>query len=134
MAIDYGRDTSVIDDVGPRDRLVSGRRNLANALARRLGTPRAALAEIDDDGDYGLDLRQLIGESLSPADERRWKADIAAECEKDSRVGAAVVSFTLTPATQALEIVIEIEPADGSAPFTLVLAISELTVEVLRVG
>jgi hypothetical protein len=133
MAIDYGTDTACVDDVGLRDTLVTGRRLVANALARRLGTPRGALAEIGDDPDYGLDVRLLIGANLGQADERRWESDIARECEKDPRVASAATTLTFEQATHSVTITIEIDPADDAAPFPLVISVDALTVDVLSV-
>jgi hypothetical protein len=130
----YGSDTDCAVDLPLRDAQVTGRKNLANALVRRLQTPRGALAEIEDDPDYGLDVRQLVGAGLTRAQVARWQAEIAAECAKDERVVSASVVLTFVREMQRITIEIEIMPVNESVPLTLVLAVAALTVEVMRIS
>ena len=64
---DIGTDLYCISDLDPAGRTVSGPEALAQAIARRLQTPRGALAAIGDDPDYGLDLRDYVGDDVGAA-------------------------------------------------------------------
>ena len=64
---DLGVDVFAVVDLDPAFRLVSGRVAHAQAIARRLGTPRGDLARIGDDPDYGTDLRAFVGDDEARA-------------------------------------------------------------------
>jgi hypothetical protein len=129
---DYGTDLAVVDDLPSRDAFVSGRLNVGYALARRLQTPRGALAAIGDDADYGLDIRQLVGAGLTDRQRAEWEAAIAAECRKDDRVDSALVTITSDIGTQTLTVDIAVTLVDDEEPFPFVLTVDKLTVEFLE--
>lgn len=123
---DFGVDISALPDLDFR--LQSGLPNLAEAVARRLMTPRGGLFY---DPDYGLDLRQYLNEALT--DEVRYEIEtlVAAECEQDERILAANATVVEgPPQARALRILIELETAEG--PFRLLLGVNAVSVEVLR--
>jgi hypothetical protein len=125
-----GVDFDVLSNFPKSMVLVSGRRNLANALARRLQTPAGFLAAaFDGDPDYGFDVRSRLNQSDSPAELGALEADIKAEVEKDERVLSAEVAVAFTFATGTLEVEIEVE--DGEGPFELVLTVSALSTELV---
>jgi hypothetical protein len=128
---DYGTDLAVVDDLPARDAFVSGRLNVGYALARRLQTPRGALAAIGDDADYGLDVRQLVGAGLTDRQRAEWEAAIAAECRKDDRVDSATVTLTSDLSTQTLTIDIAVMLVDDNESFSFVLTVDQLTVAFL---
>lgn len=105
---------------------VSGRTLLAEALVRRLVTPRGTLI---DDADYGTDVRRWINDDV---DDRiiagTVAAEIDAELQKDERVrrSTTTASFTNGLLTTTTSII------DASGPFRLVLRISDVTIEVLE--
>lgn len=118
-----GTDISGVSDLTPSLEVVSGRRALIEAIARRLITPRGGLFY---DQGYGYDVRQyLSGITASPS---AIAAGIVAECEKDERVdqASAAVSFIGT------SLVANIAIADGGGPFSFVLSVSQVTVEILK--
>lgn len=120
---DLGSDFSCVDDVGPSLAVVSGRRALINSIARRLITPRGGLFYAPD---YGYDTRQFLsGITAAPS---AIAAGVVAEAEKDERVdqASAVVTFVGNTLNIRLEI------ADGGGPFTFVLSIDKVTVEILK--
>ena len=125
MTVDYGTDVSWFPDVTPNLSLTSGNRTLAEALYRRLSTPRGWFAW---DPDYGLDVRGLVNETLNPNNVSAWQRQIAAECEKDERVLTASVVITQTSQT-TVSISIAIEGANG--PLTLVLGVSNVGLAML---
>lgn len=127
MATDYGTDVSALPDLDPTFALRSGRAVVGEAVARRLSTPRGSLPY---DDDYGFDLRELLGASLSPADVSRVQSAIVAEAEKDERVRGARAQLTFAPTSGTFTCSLLLDLADG--PFSLVLAVSAVSVEVLR--
>jgi phage baseplate assembly protein W len=124
---DLGHDLSCINDLSPDMAETSGRLVLAQGIARRLSTPRARLL---DDPNYGFDLTQYVNDDLTKADIGRIQAGAQAECLKDERVLAAVVTIIVT-AEGALVATVVLQ--DGEGPFTLVLAVSAVTVSLLTV-
>lgn len=109
----YGIDLSCVSDlvkdlseVDPNSPI-----GMAEACARRLQTPRGALA---DDPDYGLDVRGYCNRGITAQQIRDLSGQVRTEIKKDDRtVDAAVtvsfdseslsVSVTLTPADPALD-------------------------------
>ncbi|MCS7069103.1 MAG: hypothetical protein N2313_04600 [Meiothermus ruber] len=123
---DFGTDLSALPDLNFS--VKSGTANLAEAVARRLITPRGRLFY---DLSYGLDLRQYLNEALT--DEVRYEIEtlVAAECEKDERVlSASATLIDAPPQARALQIAIDLETSDG--PFRLIVEIDNIAVEVLR--
>lgn len=123
---DFGTDLSALPDLNFS--IKSGNDNLAEAIARRLVTPRGGLFY---DSSYGLDLRQYLNEALT--DEVRYEIEtlVAAECEKDERILSAMATLVDgSPQTREVQIAIELETSD--AYFRLIVRISDLSVEVLR--
>lgn len=127
---DYGIDTDCVDDLPLRRAPASARRNLLNALARRLTNDRGALEELGDDADYGYNVRNLLHTRITDAVLAKANSDIGRECEKDVRVLTVDADITVlrpgTPAS-ALSITLSITPDDDSAPFTGVVVVDELT-------
>lgn len=123
-----GTDVSALPSLGSRFRLVSGPENLAEALARRLMTPRGALHYAPD---YGTDLRAFLSEAFTARTITRVRAAVEAELRKDRRVTAvsAVATYDATTESLAVEVVVENE----AGPFTLTVRATALTVELLAV-
>lgn len=133
MSTNYGTDTDAITTLPRRRAVCSGPRNVGNALARRLSTPAGALLAISPEyGDgYGYDLRALLNSSFSPAQEADARAAITAQALADERIASVDVGFDLDRRASTLTVSLEVELAEGEA-FVLVLAVSALTVEILR--
>jgi phage baseplate assembly protein W len=128
MAIDLGTDVSCFPDLDPLGTLVSGKTALAQAIARRLTTPRGGLFY---DTNYGTDLRLYLNEGMTSEAQSRIKAAIESECRKDERVASATADVTFNAAAQSLAVSISLSIASG--PFTLTLAVTQLTVALLTV-
>jgi len=128
VTIDLGTDLSTPDgmDLDPLGGVVSGRRAVGQAIARRLVTPRGGLL---DDESYGYDLRQLVGEALRPGDLATVEAEIADQCRMDERVDDVAVAVTLA-ATGALRVELTIA-TETLGPLRLVLAVSAVSAEIL---
>lgn len=129
---DLGTDTSTpagsdgLPGLDPAFRVVSGRTALAQALLRRLTTPRGTL--VGDTG-YGCDVRAWANDTLSAGDLRRLEARVADELRADERVDDVAVVVTF--AAEVLRIVARVRPVDGSTSLRLTLAVSAITAELL---
>lgn len=128
MAADLGTDVGGFLDVDPEGKMVSGRRCLAEAAARRLITPRGRLI---DDPNYGTDVREYLNDDMGPADLALMFSAVIAECLKDERVVGADVTGTFVNGAVTLNITL----TDGDGPFSLVLSVSvtSVTVQLLTV-
>lgn len=124
---DLGTDLACVSDLSPTMATVSGRRALAEAIARRLQTPRGRLLRYPD---YGFDLAGEINGDVDATQIASIKDGVEAECLKDERVLAASAVVTYTGDT--LTVVITLTDAQG--PFVLVLAVSGVTVTLLSAG
>ena len=120
---DLGSDFSGVNDITPTLAVVSGRRCLIEAIARRLITPRGALWY---DPDYGEDLRRFLSATVVNAG--AIAAAVAAEAEKDERVEQASASVTFSGDVLTVKLAI----ADGAGPFAFVLSIDKVTVDILK--
>lgn len=125
-------DADGVVDLDPAFGLVSGRLALAQAIARRITTRAGLLARIGDDPAYGIDVRESLGADTDTDTDDRTAFAIAAEVQAevmlDERVRGADVSAALADGVVILTILL----ADAIGPFRLVLAVSAVTVEILR--
>jgi phage baseplate assembly protein W len=124
---DGGDDVDCRTDTGKSFAIATGTRNLGNALARRLTTPRGAL--LSDPG-YGSDVRRYLNAGVTAAQLARVKSEVAAEVSKDDRVQNPDVTVTVNPGAAAMAITIVTELAPG-APFAFVFRVDKLTVDFL---
>lgn len=127
MAASYGQDLSCVDDLDDGMTEVSGRLCLGQAIARRLITPRGGLI---DDENYGFNVTGYLNDDVDAATLALIQAGVEGEAVKDERVISATATVTFL--NGALTIVLAL--TDGEGPFTLVLNISDVTVEVLKAG
>ena len=129
---DYGHDLSCTDDLTAAMVEVDGLTTLAQALYRRLITPRGGLI---DDPNYGFDASSLIDEGVTNRKLALIASQIDAELVKDERVRTSkttgswrrdignVGAYT----TSTL-----VTTADG--PFSLVLSITDVSVSILSIS
>lgn len=122
---DLGTDVHVTQDAAPVWGLARGDVNLANAIARRLGTPRGGLFY---DPDYGYDLRAHLNQAVTDADMSTIRGAVISEVRKDPRVSSADARL----ARGSLEVGLSLRSADRT--IDLVLAATEVTVELLSIG
>ena len=139
-----GKDLSGVADLTPHMAESSGRQCLAEALARRLITPRGALFY---DLLYGYDVTSELNSDITATDVPRIAANIEAEFRKDERVIDAKVTVQFVgkdqvdaaragvvanpaPGTQGV-LVISAVVKDGQGPFTLTLAADAVTIQLL---
>lgn len=125
--INYGHDLFCVTDLDPGMIEVDGRVCLAQAIARRLMTPRGTLI---DDANYGYDLTAFLNDDVDASTINRMQGQIVAECMKDERVVGATATVVYT----AQQLIVTISLTDGVGPFPLVLAVSAVTVQILSIG
>lgn len=133
MATNYGRDISCTDSLRT-GRYASGVRLVGEACYRRLITPRGKLRGGEAEANYGLDLAELTGNSDPKTLELTLPGLIASELEKDERVlsvNAVVSRKSQSNGTCTFAVAIDIETDEG--PFTLQLAVSAVSVELLGI-
>jgi hypothetical protein len=132
-ALGYGTDLSCVSDISETLVEVDAFSSLgiAQALLRRLGTPRGRLA---DDLSYGLDLRGYCNRAVPASELRDLAGQVRGECAKDDRVYDATVTVT-SPDTSSLTVSIVVQPADPDLePFSLTLAVESGQILLEAVG
>lgn len=113
---------------------VTGQRLVAEAIYRRLITPRGTLRGGEEESNYGLDLAALVGTVRSKSDVAALPAQIEAEIRKDDRVETVSVSIFETTATNGLKsFTLTFAVTTGAGPFTLVIGADAVTVELLGI-
>lgn len=126
---DLGSDIGGASDLDPLFGVVDGRRALAEAAVRRLSTPRGELALIGDSREYGYDVRAQLNDDVGPRALFEIEANVSREVLKDERVESATAKATLA----AGRLTIALDLADAAGPFKMTLAVSAVTVELLKV-
>lgn len=129
---DYGRDTSCTTGL-QTGRYATGLRLVAEAVFRRLSTPRGMLQGGLEEENYGLDLTSLIGSAATAADAAGLPSRISAELLKDERIESATVTVTPThdgPRT-IWDVVALCVASEGS--FELQLAVTDVSVQLLQI-
>jgi len=132
MAAGYGTDTWCLDALHP-GRMARGRTALAQALYRRLITPRGTLRGGREEAAYGLDVAGYVGAVGVATALAALPALVRAELCKDDRVRDVVVTATSTTmgAETAVQLEIDVAPMDEDATFTLTLLVTDVRVELL---
>lgn len=124
-------DIDVVDDLPPSFRLAYGPKVLANFIARELITPEGSLAvNFQGDPAYGKDVRGRLNSAWSVQELSSLAAAIEGKIKRHERVQAAKVDVSHSLATSTLSVQIEVETAAG--PFKFVLAVGDVTVELLQ--
>jgi hypothetical protein len=126
---DYGTDISTFPTLDTSFSLMTGRRVVAEAIARRLSTPRGKLFW---DRSAGTDLRGWLNDDLDPVrSPMAIGIAVEAECLKDERVAGAQVAVSFDVRTRTLRVRIALELIDGDS-FSMVLGVDQVTVELLE--
>ncbi len=124
---DFGSAVSWVADMTPEGGVVTGNLVVAQAIARRLMTPRGRLIGYPN---YGYDLTQFCNGDIGDSDVPSIQSGIEAECLKDPRVASAVSSVSLDPSGL---MTVKVTATSANGPFTLVLSVSQVTVQLLKV-
>lgn len=132
MATGYGYDTSCTDGIDTA-RMVSGVELVAQALYRRLTTPRGSLTFTEAHLTYGFDVTQFVGLVGYQIAEQALPAQIENELLQDDRVDSVECAVTLIRVgiDYTLRIVcgVTLEDAGGNFDLTMTVAQARLTLE-----
>jgi phage baseplate assembly protein W len=127
--VDFGSDISTFPDLDETFSPISGRKVVAEAVARWLSTPRGSMPFYPT---RGIDLRQWLNARMTDSAAFALTSNVEAECEADERVLRATATVAFEPATTSMRISIDLELADG--PFKLVLWVSQADLQILTAG
>ncbi len=122
---DLGSDFHAIEDLNANLTVVTERTCLAQALVRRIISPRGSLFY---DEDYGTDVRQFLNAPPRPASVAQA---VESECLKDERVVDVTATVEYLEANTTLQIKLIVED-ETEEEFALTVLVDELTVELLE--
>lgn len=122
---DFGRDWSCATDLDGTGRMVQGFDLLAQALVRRLITPRGALLRHPT---YGAGILGMIDDVMDARGASRIAALIDAQFRQDQRVQRSTTQATYAGGKVTTTTIV----TTAAGPFSLVLSISNVTIDILR--
>jgi phage baseplate assembly protein W len=126
----YGLDISAVEDLDPMAREVEGEDALAEAIARRLTTPRGSLG--DDDPDYGLDVADFLHRAMTAAEIASIPGLVRGELLKDERI--ADVNARMLVFEQGTRLELELDGVTAQGPFRFTFAATPSSVKLLVDG
>jgi hypothetical protein len=129
---EFGRDLSCTDKLRT-GRFATKARLVGEAAYRRLTTPRGSLRGGEEEQNYGLDLLELIGSASTKTDAASLPSRIRSELEKDERIETVEATVTRVQNGPATEFEIVIVATTSLGPFTLTLAVDDVTVSLLGI-
>lgn len=127
-AVDYGADLSATTDLDPMLRTVTGSELMGEVALRRLYQRPGSL--LSNPVDNTLDVRDFLSQGITTRDLPTIQGRCVAALTGDQRIYSATVAATFDPNLNLLTLAITGSGALG--PFNLTLAVSDVTVEVLR--
>lgn len=133
MSAGYGQDTWCLDALQP-GRYATGAVLVAQAIYRRLITPRGTLRGGDEESAYGLDLSGYVGAVGYLSAVQALPSLVRAEIAKDDRVGDVDCAATLADLGSggvSINLSLSVNLADESQSFTLTLAVTDVTTTLL---
>lgn len=129
---DYGHDLACTSDLTAAMVEVDGLTTLAQALYRRLITPRGGLI---DDPNYGFDCTSMIDQGMTARQLALIASQIDAELVKDERVASSRTTGRFTAgAGNAGTYTASTLVTTADGPFTLVLSIDAVSVSILSIS
>lgn len=133
MSAGFGLDTWCLSGLAT-GRTVTGKTLVAQAIYRRLTTPRGTLSGGDDEENYGFDVSEFVGAVDEDTVVVALPNMVRAEILKDDRLSAATVTSSVSRTTAGLTtITLDVDAmlADSGETFSLTLGVSETGVAVL---
>lgn len=131
---DFGQDTYCVDSL-VTGRLVSGTKLVAQRLYHALTTPRGSLRGSAEHYSWGEDLTALCGSPCDKTTQSAIRTKVNRAVAADNQIKAVavdIVSSISSVGAGTFEVTVTATTADG--PFTLVLAIGEVTVELIGIA
>ena len=132
MSTNYGRELSCTRTL-KTGRYVSGVTVVAEAIYRRLTTPRGMLLGGESEGNYGLDLMSLVGSADTKGSAASLPGRIENEGRKDERIETVKATVVRTVDGPSTTYTITIQATTALGPFSLQLLVSAVTVELVGV-
>lgn len=128
---DYGTDTYCLDALRT-GRMASGAILVGQRLYHALITPRGALLGGPDEESFGEDLADLVGSPAGKESERAIRSKVQRAAAKDEEIlSVSVDILTTTETTGAVSHEVRISADTARGPFSLVLAVSELSISLV---
>ena len=127
---DLGRDTSCTTSLRT-GRIVSGARLVGEAIYRRITTPRGMLRGGEEEANYGEDLSGLVGSIRPDLLVASLPGRLSAEIRKDQRIEDVTVTVTSARKGPSVELTVTIEAVTSEGPFSLVVAASSVTAQLI---
>ena len=129
MAADFGTDFAGGSAIDPRMRTATGEELMRDICVRRLSTPRGSL--LSNPEAVTLDVRRYLSADYDSQAASLLKANCTSALVDDRRIYSATVTLSpLDPATRTLRM--DIHGVGSEGPFSLTVAVSELTVEAIE--
>lgn len=128
----FGRDTSCTTSLRT-GRFATGPRLVAEAAYRRLTTPRGTLRGGEEEANFGIDLMERIGSVSAKSDAASLPGEIKSELKKDERIDTMTVTVLQTKDGPDVSFDITIDAQTAEGPFTLQVAASALSIELLGI-
>ena len=126
---DYGKDITCTDSLKTGS-YSTGVRLVAEAIYRRLITRKGQLL---GSPDYGMRVADYLGADTSTGEIAKVTSLIKQEILKDQRVGSADVVVTEVVEGTERTWTITVDAYTGAGPFSLVLAVSGVSTELLEI-
>jgi len=132
--LDFGRDTYCVDELKP-GRYATGVQLVAQRCYHRLITPARLLGVIggEEEADFGLDLAGFVGSTESRDLPYALPVVVKNELEKDPTVDSVQVVATRTEGAGRVSWALTISVTSGAGPFDLLVAVDDVTTELLGV-
>jgi hypothetical protein len=125
---DYGVDLDCGSDLNPMLTTVTGQTLMEQVCLRRLFTRPGRL--LSNPVDNTLDARDFLSAGITPTDLPRIQGQCAGALLGDQRISSATVAASFAPQPGLLTL--DITGFGAFGPFNLTLAVSAVTIEILR--
>lgn len=121
-AVGWGSDLSCMDDLTEDVQELDGTdpRVVAQAVYRRITTPRGSLL---DDPDYGDDITRFLSLGNTPAQLASIAGELHGEIAKDDRVDTVECTADYAQGTKQLNVSIDVTLVDSTETFSLTIAV-----------
>lgn len=130
---DYGQDISCGAAGLRTGTMVDGLTVVAEAIYRRLTTARGTLRGGEAEQDYGLDLKSVIGSSLTAGTSAALPGRIENEIRKDERIESVTVDVASTVDGPATTWTIRIFATTAVGTFNLVVGVDDVSAQLLGI-
>lgn len=128
----FGVDVSCVTSLRT-GRYASGLRLVAEAVYRRVTTPKGTLQGGEDELNYGIDIAGLLGSLVTASQIAAAPGQIEAEIMKDERIASVEVTINSVKSGPSVAWTVSIDCETTEGPFSLQLAVSGVTTSLLGI-